>query len=769
MSFSLALPDGREPWSDKTRRRLWIALFAACYLFGVLYHIFAWQSGPGLSLGWAVLYELAVIAAFIALGFGLHERFRPKHVAPARTFWTTFLVSLAFVVLTTIVGAFGRDDPFVVGLDRLGFEPDTATTMFAVVKNNLLSILEGVFAIMLLVLLRDLVLFKRTSTSQRNWRLMLLVMGLAAFSSFGLGPEAAESNLLQQLLIVPAVILMVINSFRLSWIAFLSFREKMACIGLSLLLLIMLGIGFAAGAGGAYNYVGHYSYPLRLFVVLSMTFGIIYSLTALLSLLFHLPTTSDFQQKTGEIAAMHTLTHFSNDVFDRDRLAARIVASAVDAGTARSAWPATVDSTDGTMEPQIVSTHGRLTVDEIGDCIDVAAFYRELARSQESILLDEATADHRVHAAPGGAVNSLLALPLRARGHMLGALFVAKEVSYGFERDDVEAVSVFAAQAALAFDNARLFEEQIEKERLARELAIARDVQQRLLPQSLPDLPGVSFAASSIPALEVGGDYYDFVELGDHAVAVIIADVSGKGSSAAFYMAELQGIFHALSPIAPAPGDFLPRANQALASALERHVFVSVVYGVLDLQEGTFTFARAGHCPIAFARKGGDGRLLRPKGLGLGLETGPLFKQTLEVERMRLEPDDTFVMYTDGVIESRDDGGEEYGYDRLVESLCSHRNQDARSLHNSLVADLRAFTGPGAFDDDMTMAVIKWRGVGVPGSRAVPEDHPHESPSRPGAPEASSQDGVEQGAVEQDAAEQDAIKQDAVKQDAITE
>ena len=714
LSNVLLVDTARWPWRAASQRWLWIGLFVTCFLFGLVYHISVWQNHPATSTTWALLYEVSVVVGYVALAVALNAFATPRHIAPARTFWTAFLMSVLFVLTSAIINAIGPAESFLVGLDGVASGADNPATFYALLKNNLLGVLEGAFAAFLLVRLRGLVLFKRTRASHRNWRLMLLFMGIAALSTFGLRPESADSYLLHHLLVVPAVALMIVNAFRLSWIAFLSFREKMACIGLSLMLLITLGVAFGSGAEVIYGYVGQYSYPLRVVVVLSMTFGIIYSLTALLSLLFHLPTTSDFQQKAGEIAAMHTLTHLSNDVFDRDRLAARIVASAVDAGTAQSAWLATAESTSGAAEPQILATHGQLSAERVASCVNMSAFYEELIRTQEPVLLDEAIADHRIHARSGDQLNSLLVLPLRARDHMLGALFVAKEVAYGFERDDIEAVSVYAAQAALAFDNAQLFEEQLEKERLARELAIARDVQKRLLPDCLPQADGLSLCASSVSAQEVGGDYYDFLRLDDDHMAVIIADVSGKGSSAAFYMAELQGIFRALSPLAPSPADFLTHANRALASALERHVFVSVIYGVLDLKEETFTFARAGHCPVAIVRHEGVPELLRPKGLGLGLDTGPLFRKTLEVKRIELAPGDAFVLYTDGLIESRNDASEQYGYDRLLEALGRHRHENAEPLHDALVADLSRFVGQKEYDDDMTMTVLKWHGAEVP-------------------------------------------------------
>ena len=281
----------------------------------------------------------------------------------------------------------------------------------------------------------------------------------------------------------------------------------------------------------------------------------------------------------------------------------------------------------------------------------------------------------------------------------MGALFFTKSMSQAFEPDDLEAITGFAAQAALALDNARLFTERLEVERLERELSIAREVQQKLLPQTLPELDGLSIAATSVPALEVGGDYYDFHPVDEHRLAVIVADVSGKGTSAAFYMAELQGIFKAVSQILPEPDDFLGAANRALATLLEKNVFISVIYGLLDTRNGTLRLARAGHCPAAVSDLSGATHFVDQRGLGLGLDAGPIFTKSLEVKEHQLQPGDVFVMYTDGVVESRNEVGDEYGYDRLLDALSDNRHEDAFELHNALVRDLNDFVVNGEYGE----------------------------------------------------------------------
>jgi serine phosphatase RsbU (regulator of sigma subunit) len=196
-------------------------------------------------------------------------------------------------------------------------------------------------------------------------------------------------------------------------------------------------------------------------------------------------------------------------------------------------------------------------------------------------------------------------------------------------------------------------------------------------------------------------------------VGVLVADVAGKGAAAAFYMAELKGIFQSTARLSRSPGAFLARANEALAGSLGRQAFISAVYGVLDPGSGTFTLARAGHCPVVMARapaRGGGHWLLRAGGLGLGLDPGPLFRRTLHEQVVHLAPGDVFALYSDGLVEARNGAGEEYGYDRLAEALCRLHDRDADGLLTALLSDQQAFTGDTPHEDDLTLLVLRWNG-----------------------------------------------------------
>ena len=711
---AINLPD----FSSDAWRGVLIAIVVVGYALGIGYQLLTWATGSAPALAWRAGYHISIVLCYSALWFLFSSFLRRTVRSPVRLFLYAVLAGVAYLVLASLVQSLGTGQGLLAGGDGsvagLDYERRVPLTIAAVVKVNLLSLLEVTFTMLTLLLLRNLVFYRRTRSSQFNWRLMMGFFVLTALLTFMKNP-ADDLGGLMAVAMIPAVGMAVVNAFRLSWIVYLPFREKMATMGLALVLMVLLGFSLGDGVlPDVSSYTRFYSFPLSVFALLAALFGVLYGVTTMLSLLFHLPTTSAFQRKADEVAAIQSLTHLISQVFDLDKLSRTIVASPIDAQSGDVAWLMLMR--EGADDPLRVQAVQGAMVKDIQETMDVDALFAEVQETQDVLLLDEAPSDRRVRAHPDGAFESLLVVPLLARDDVLGALFVAKDVHYGFEKDDVEAIRVFAAQAALALDNARLFEERLEKERMHRELAIAREVQQKLLPQEIPSLRGTSIAASSVSAYEVGGDYYDFVRLDDDRIAFIVGDVAGKGTSGAFYMAEMQGIFRSLSRQAPEPREFLMAANRALCTTLDRRAFISVVYGVLDVGREEFRLARAGHCPAALIDLHGAARLLRSGGIGLGLNDGPLFEQSLEVRTERLQPGDVFVLYTDGVVESRNAKGEEYGYARLKTSLQEHRHEDADDLHEALLCDLHTFLGAETYDDDLTLVVVKWHGlpIGVP-------------------------------------------------------
>lgn len=258
-----------------------------------------------------------------------------------------------------------------------------------------------------------------------------------------------------------------------------------------------------------------------------------------------------------------------------------------------------------------------------------------------------------------------------------------------------------------------LLEQKAEKERLAQELRIARDIQMSLLPQGDVQMPGLALSGYCEPAREVGGDYYDLLRLDEHRLAVLIADVSGKGTSAALYMAELKGVMLSLSQQHRSPRALLVAANRIVSQHLDTRSFITMTYGIVDMRARTFTFARAGHCPLLYLPWSQDGaattRVVAPGGmvLGLTLDRDGLFERMLHEETIPLGAGDLVVLFTDGISEAMNEAGECFGEGRLGNILESQRDRPFPELRERIIRDVRAFVGDQGAHDDMTMLLLK--------------------------------------------------------------
>jgi serine phosphatase RsbU (regulator of sigma subunit) len=261
-----------------------------------------------------------------------------------------------------------------------------------------------------------------------------------------------------------------------------------------------------------------------------------------------------------------------------------------------------------------------------------------------------------------------------------------------------------------------LLEQKAEKERLEEELRIARTIQMSLLPQTPPALPGLTLTAHCEPAREVGGDYYDLFRLDEHRLGVLVADVSGKGTSAALYMAELKGVMLSLSLQHDSPRELLVAADRILADHLDTRSFITVTYAVVDMQARTLTYARAGHCPLIYHpgphASPRRAQVLAPDGLVLGLQLdgGVTFARLLEEQTMALGDGDVIVLYTDGLSEAMNASDECFGEDRLTALVEAHADLDAEGLRQRILDAVARFTEGMPPHDDMTLLLLKVAG-----------------------------------------------------------
>lgn len=252
-----------------------------------------------------------------------------------------------------------------------------------------------------------------------------------------------------------------------------------------------------------------------------------------------------------------------------------------------------------------------------------------------------------------------------------------------------------------------------ERERFLKELEIARGVQMRFLPQQVPQSPNLEIVSLCQPAMEVGGDYFDFIRKDDRYMTVLIGDVSGKGVSAAFYMTMVKGIIKTLSKKILDPATLLVEANEIFYENAPREVFITIIYGIFDLQEKTLTVASAGHNPLIVRRHGSrKTTMVNPRGVAIGLTHGEKYKQLIEEERIEFKGRDTFVFYTDGVSEAMNMDNDIFGEERLLKVVEAYGHLSPQQLQEKIVEAVAEFSGKAPQHDDFTMVVVKIRPQG---------------------------------------------------------
>jgi len=293
---------------------------------------------------------------------------------------------------------------------------------------------------------------------------------------------------------------------------------------------------------------------------------------------------------------------------------------------------------------------------------------------------------------------SEVAIPLQLEGRLVGVFTASHPNLDAFPREQLRLLQALCSHVAVAVHNAQRFrQEQQQRESMSRDAHEARFIQQALLPKSSPYIPGFAISGVSIPAGAVGGDWYDFIELGDGRWGLVLADVSGKGMGAALLMSATRGMLRSLAQASCSPGEVLDKLNRLLAEDFPSGRFVTMVYAVLDPQARTLRFANAGHLRPLLVDSQGPRFLEHERGLPLGLGSG----EFSEVQ-VGLEEGASLMFYSDGITEAADAASEEYGLERLQRHAL---RKDASP--ESLLADVRSYVNGAGLQDDATVILLK--------------------------------------------------------------
>ncbi len=312
----------------------------------------------------------------------------------------------------------------------------------------------------------------------------------------------------------------------------------------------------------------------------------------------------------------------------------------------------------------------------------------------------------------GFVTHSLIAAPLLVNEQAIGVIELFNKTG-GFNDDDLDLLSAIASTAAIAIENAHLYQEAVEKGRMERELGMALSVQTGLLPEQLPQIDGWTFAACWNPAREVSGDFYDFIELNgagytlfnrDVPIGIVIADVTDKGMPAALFMAFTRSIIRASLHQIGSPAEGISQANHLTCQESTHGLFVTLFYGQLNPNTGDMTYVNAGHNPPLLFRKATNQlELLMPTGIPIGIDEDFVYQQ----EKIMLNTGDFIVSYTDGVTEAVNHKNEEFGMERLQQIILENQVADAENLAATVEKAVIEFSPAGKQFDDITIVVLR--------------------------------------------------------------
>ena len=348
---------------------------------------------------------------------------------------------------------------------------------------------------------------------------------------------------------------------------------------------------------------------------------------------------------------------------------------------------------------------------EVGEIRVSRTIMEEVVGLGKSVLTADAQQDPRLMSSTMTlqGIRSVLAVPLGVGEKVFGIIYADSPIAEGrFTEDHLKVLTTLASVAAIRVENARLIEEQIDRERLEQELQLASEIQQRFQPTQAPNVPGYELQGISFPCYEIGGDYYDFIEREDGRMIVTLGDVSGKGTAAALLMSSLHAAVHAQASSHSSLSETISAVNKYLAENIPSNRFITLFYAELDPATGAVSFINAGHNPPLIVHAAGTTENLSAGGLPLGIRHDAAYSEG----RTQLHPSDVLVIYSDGVSEAVSPQGEEFGMERLYQVVAHNLNASAAGIRDRIEAALTKWAQGTPAADDITLVIVKRQATG---------------------------------------------------------
>ncbi len=566
---------------------------------------------------------------------------------------------------------------------------------------NLNRALISVFLISTFTVWKKLILYQKSRNLVIYWNIFELALLCSIF--FNLTELNLQQSLLFKILFGALAIMAIILSGNLKWVAYLNFKQKWKSVLIILLITIYIFYFFSYLYVAPDEALEAFNAIDDLFVIVLFTFLLFYSIFSLLVILFNLPTSSVFEKKMEEAINFQRLSQSIQQGESEDQIFDVLLNSSMNAVYADAGWiEVNMDDEDTKIRSKHIS---RENINKVKEQIMISK-NRTVIKNP---LAPNSDSDRVLINLRKSTYKSAFVVPLTIKNEVKGFMYLLNEVSDSFNKEMINIINTFASQVSVSIENFRLMGEALLNERYKEELNIAKSVQRALLPKELDHDSAFSIHAFTEAAAEVGGDYYDTFQLSEHRFAIVIGDVSGKGTSAAFHMSQMKGIFQSLVQLDLSAEEFLINANTALSKCLERTSFITLTYFIIDTEQKVLEFSRAGHCPTLFySKEEKKAKYFENKGLGLGIIRNSTYKNFIQVNRVNFSKDDILVLYTDGISEASNAKHEEFGYERMKSLLDQNAHYDPPMIQKVFISKLYEFCGGKDLNDDYTMVVIKF-------------------------------------------------------------
>jgi serine phosphatase RsbU (regulator of sigma subunit) len=568
--------------------------------------------------------------------------------------------------------------------------------------SDLNTALISIFLICTFTVWKRLILYQKSKRLIYYWNIFESAVVISVF--FSLTGFNLSDDLIFDLLFLAMAIMAIMLSGNLKWVAYLNFKQKWKSVLLIVLITIYIFYFFNDLYVAPADSEEIFESIDSLFIIVLFTFILFYSIFSLLVILFNLPTSSVFEKKMEEALNFQRLSQSINEGENEEEIFDILLSSSMSAVYAEAGW---VEINQEEKDTKFISKNiSREEINRVKEHV-LSSKSRTVLKNPFGSQVDS---DRVIINLKRSLYKSVFIVPITLQNEVAGFMYLLNEVSDGFNREMINIINTFASQASVSVENVRLVGQAIENERYKEELNIAKSVQRALLPEKLDHNASFSIHAFTEAAAEVGGDYYDTFTLSEDRFAIVIGDVSGKGTSAAFHMSQMKGIFQSLVQLDLDPKSFLVHANTALSRCLERTSFITLTYFVIDTKNKKIDFARAGHCPTLIYRKAEKkASFVENKGLGLGIMRNDSFQNYIESNTMTYDKDDILVLYTDGISEAKNEVHDEFGFERMSMLLEKNAHYDPVMIQKVFISKLYEFCKHVDLDDDYTMVVIKFK------------------------------------------------------------